>query len=788
MSMSYRRIIVSSLPLLVTPSSVWGQAVRFQNLPQAFVVTNRYYVATISKQTGELSSVIDLVRGRTAISRDRVTVRLAGRPQPSAPTIFSRISFSIKDGFDFYVRVVWTGSPPSGGESSQIERTYEFTTSPLIYEQVAIIAGGGRREPRDSLLALDEVTWEFQRQTETVAVGRATDDLWTELPIGPMGGLELRLVGHRFTSNFEDHKANPRRRIIISGHVQDALATSAVLSARHGLVAASVVSLLGRLPDDSLTQQPEFWFYTGYGLRQGDADSTLTFVNWNGYELSNRLIPLRRRYLGDPSVNDWFEEDMLIRITMHLVNRMRLDGGWPRWPAWSSAGVTYPQGDIFTAHSRAFAAMAYLWSYLTIDWTSDHWVHSHTDADLIYDQLQQLRPFYGVGPDSSNVNFKDRHQGVYYIAYSASRKEILGNGPKGVLNTHAQALQFAWIMKGASELRESAADARGWQEIIDFYHPGSRMLYISLYPGAKTCHSVSEPSGRLASKCDSLSGHVGYSIGNPCIYPGCGGPGAYVWYSTISHQGIATGYLDEQQYEPEFVDAVERASRLDYDPYSQPTKQRPSALIASLSRVLPLALPFTCDSFSMVARSRRRTLPPERLQYAISAASLKEVATFARLRFRDLVETQKEHDPQRVIVEQEGDSVRKVIWTNKRFVTDWIPGFWQEKGPMEVPTDLAFAVEVRPSHSGNSGEWAAYRVKNRIEVMANFDSGVAVLKIPPSGRVTRYQIGYRDYDPHTLRWSEPDNGTPSQFEALPSSGELILPTLARKRLVFVELR
>src|SRR5439155_20828199 len=180
-------------------------------------------------------------------------------------------------------------------------------------------------------------------------------------------------------------------------------------------------------------------------------------------------------------------------------------------------------------------------------------------------------------------------------------------------------------------------------------------------PGGKACHSVSEPDGRL--QCDSLSGHVGYSIENPCIYPGCGGPAAHVWYSTISHEGIAVGYLDEQQYEPEFVDAVERASRLDYDPYSRLTGQRPGPLVASLCRVLPLALPFSGDSFSMVAPIRGRALPPQRLPYSISAASLEELTTFARLRFRDGVETQKEHDPQQIIVEQDGDSVRKVIWT-----------------------------------------------------------------------------------------------------------------------------
>ena len=153
-------------------------------------------------------------------------------------------------------------------------------------------------------------------------------------------------------------------------------------------------------------------------------------------------------------------------------------------------------------------------------------------------------------PDTSSVNFKDRHKDVYYIAYSANRKETLGNGPKGVLNTHAHALHFAWLMKEASELRGSPQDARKWQAIVEFYHPGSKMLYQLLYPGAKDCHTVTELSGSQASHCNLLSGHLAYSIDNPCVYPGCDEPGAHPSYSYISHEGIAAGYLDAGEYEP----------------------------------------------------------------------------------------------------------------------------------------------------------------------------------------------------------------------------------------------
>jgi hypothetical protein len=685
---------------------------------------------------------------------------------------------------DFYIRAVWQGTLAGSGGRQRVERTYEFTNSPHVYEQIAILSTGVPGEPSTPKLALQEVTWEFRRETENVAIRQNAEDLWTEMPGGPMGGFELRLAGHAFTTRFDDNAASPRRQIVVSGRVQDSASTSADLGGGHGLVAASVVSIVGPWPEDPTLYQPLHRFYPGYGLRQADSDSTFTFINWNSYDVSNHLIPLRRKYADNPTANDWLNEDALIRITMHLADRMKLDGGWPRWPAWTGA-VTYPRGDIFTAHSRAFPPMAYLWTYLTVEWESGRWVHSQNEADVIYNQLQQLRPFYGVGPDSSSVNFRDHHEGVDYIAYSASRKESLANGPRGVLNTHAQALLFAWIMKEASELKESSEDARRWRAIVELYQPGSKTLYELLYPGARNCRVVGETGTRRASDCEFVSGHVAYSLDNPCIYPGCGAAGAHPLYSLISHEGIAPGYLETGEYEPEFVDAVERASRLDYNPYGPPSILPLGSLVAGLCRVLPVALAFTRDSVSMVIPSDGTGGAPRHLQYDISVAGLREVSTLARLRFQQLLDTRGEHDPHKVIGEWGGQGLRTLIWTNKRFVTDWIPGFWEEKDTAEVPLNLRFSVDVRSSHGGEVGNWAAYRRGERIEVMTDFDNGVAVLKIPSAGRQILYQMGYRDYDPHSLRWKDPVN---DPWRLLPLGRDIVLPSLLRKRLAFVILR
>ena len=103
----------------------------------------------------------------------------------------------------------------------------------------------------------------------------------------------------------------------------------------------------------------------------------------------------------------------------------------------------------------------------------------------------------------------------------------------------------------------------------------------------------------------------------------------------------------------------------------------------------------------------------------------------------------------------------------------------------EIPQSLQYGVEVRRPGGGQVGNWAAYRMGNRIEVMGDFDGGVAVLKLPPAGRATRYLMGYRDYDLHTLRWRNPVSDT---WKQLLPGGELALPSLVKKRLVFVELR
>ena len=185
------RLIITSVVLVLAPSRGSGQHLAFRDSGQTFVVTNHYYTASINKQTGELYSVVDHLRGRTAISGDRLIVRVVGRRDSIGPADFSATRFSIADGLDFYLRVVWQGALPGSG--GKIERTYEFTNSPYVYEQVVIAAEGMSAGQRVPTIPLQEVTWEFRRENDSVTIGRTAEDLWTELPGSAMGGLELTL-------------------------------------------------------------------------------------------------------------------------------------------------------------------------------------------------------------------------------------------------------------------------------------------------------------------------------------------------------------------------------------------------------------------------------------------------------------------------------------------------------------------------------------------------------------------------------------------------------------------
>lgn len=125
-------------------------------------------------------------------------------------------------------------------------------------------------------------------------------------------------------------------------------------------------------------------------------------------------------------------------------------------------------------------------------------------------------------------------------------------------------------MRGDVEARDR------WREIVAHYHPGSKAIYRQLYPARHSKQNAKKYSGLVNYSWSSRADQR--TLTN-------------VAYSDISHEGIAAGYDDAGEHEPEFIAAVERASRLDHDPRDKGTQRKPGArFVRRLARVYPLTM------------------------------------------------------------------------------------------------------------------------------------------------------------------------------------------------------
>jgi len=283
----------------------------------------------------------------------------------------------------------------------------------------------------------------------------------------------------------------------------------------------------------------EHQYYAGYGLLAIDAKGKLAFNDWNRYQLMDRLIP----------VDSDQREAALTRIGRFMLEVIRRDGGWPKMHKWSHR---YPDGDRFTAHTRAFPGLVYLWAHLQ---------RRGLDVTELYERLQDTRGFL-------SGDFADRFpDGTPYVAYSAAEHSTDG-GPEGVLNTHAHALHFIRLMMEASAIAKDERED-GWRELLLSYHAGSRGLFERLYPATKDGETL---LGILDYSADA-------EFGNVPKYA----------YNTISYIGITAGYEESNEREIEMVDAV--AFR----------PQAKDGLVGPLCRLMPAALAFA-DGAVMVSR------------------------------------------------------------------------------------------------------------------------------------------------------------------------------------------
>ncbi|MHA1502914.1 MAG: hypothetical protein ACTSSB_13855 [Candidatus Heimdallarchaeota archaeon] len=696
---------------------------------KVITVKNDHYIAKIDKKNGELVSVF------VALTKDHLRIKLTEKKETNVTTNNNAHRVEIEENYDFYVKISSLSKILGLTTELFLKRTYEFTRNKTIYEQAAFhnTTVRNKRPVRKTDVSIEKLEWVVETESSNVHASRTADDLFIKHPDGPLGGLNSSLEGFIVKTNFS--KSNPFSRSIISRGLFLQTNKLAILPIGKIFLVCTAIQI-GSDGDEPITsedfEKEQYQFYPDFGTRAKawakKQKTKFSFANWNNYRL-NRFAPIT-----EPKI-----EDFLVRASIHLCNRMKFDDGWLKSPKWSN---NYPKGDIFTAHSRVFPSILYLWAYLALEWKEKEFKHHPCDADVLFNQLQETYKFY---LPSNPRNFHNTYgpQKIPYLSYSAvtkKRKAI------GVLNTHAHALHFAWLMIGANKFFGDEKRAKEWDTLVKKYHAGSKALFKKLYPHAKGKKKV---SGFLRYSID------GYKFTMPGIHS----------YNSISYEGIAAGYIDSKEYEAEFVDAVERASQphLDYNPWNKKVNSCGDAPFKGrLCRILPLALTFIGDKLVM---SRE-----------IQAASIDEV-----LKYNEGQEF-THSDEKMYIVEGDGKTPRKYIKTNKIFTSDGVSGYWEEKEADEIPDQYKFEITVSSSKESTNGHYTAYRMDNLVQIMTDFNHADITIVFPKIAKDVKCKASYRDYDKKNVNWKD----EVPLFDS-PAQGTLTFNDMPRKRIITIYL-
>ena len=383
------------------------------------------------------------------------------------------------------------------------------------------------------------------------------------------------------------------------------------------------------------------------------------------------------------------------------------------------------------------------------------------------------------------VSVIDPSRPVYdYISYSARLKEKnsyleleipyyskvgvdLGH-PKGIINSHAEGIHFAWLMREASELFGDSEYEQRWRELITKYHQGSKELFKELHPMEK----------KYQGQSHIYWGVLRYGIGSGMMDP---------WYNAISYRGISAGYEFFHKYEIEFVDAIERAYDYDYayiyytniDPNRDEAEDYKNVLadcgdspfVARLCRVFPVLLSFVgpgakdwkaryVDHTGEAGEEGKERNGSNKLNMSHNirgSASIREVLKYEQLERRNLGSTTGTHvvdpdtgKPLKFIVEG-GD--QRWIKTNADFETNWIPGFWEEKEEERVPFRMRFSVypHWRPTQcAAPKKRWTVCRRGDVLYVLANHTLEGMRITFPISFvKKPTYNVYFREYNNHT---------------------------------------
>jgi hypothetical protein len=725
----------------IKPVSPFSTKVHHSIDSNCIFIENGYYRATIDMRTGQLvelrrsrrnsmlpparsqNDAFDILSSLIVEDRFDLTLIESGSEIQVSTSNRPATSVSVDVSFDFY-HTVTTVSNING--YLYVRRTYEFTESPHVYEQAEFYLDGyptgpGGLSPSQKIKHLN---WVLQMSDSGVAVYASANPLIVDRPTSTFGegGPSLSgSLGHiDFVESSPSGSSTQREAFARLAYRERFAGTQRISEIHKGevLLASAVISVDTDNESSSLAvlfKERLMQFYPGYGLRSENGNLH-SFSVWNDYQCQDWYIPLASNTMATTQVR----KDCLIRITMHLVVRMLQHGWWPKHHAWSSGGVDYLEGDIFTANARSFPQLAYTWALLSVSWkdgpSGPHWVHQDCDADIIYRTLEELYNHYVSG--CGVAHFEDSLNGRFpYIAYCGSLKQ------HNILNTHADGLQLAWTMIAASELRGDTAAMTKWRQLVESYHTGSRELFARCYPAM---HEGIPYWGLLQ-----------YGIGSGKMEP---------WYTEISYNGLAAGYYLTGQYELEFVDAVETASYGNFDPLSEIKDEqgRPcyaigdegqASWVTRICRVFPPAIVFAGDTLT-ISESPRSADLRESLRYGLLIKNIEPPVP---------VQPSK-HQSHMAIIEGGG---RHIIFTNREFTTTWVPDFWEEKDPQEIPFYRRFGVWIQPQFVGQY--WAASGTSQYVHLMTNFTPQQAVISFPL--RHLKWTIYYYYYQNH--RWLYP---------------------------------
>lgn len=753
---------------------------------QTLLVCNGHYVATVNVANGELTQVCSRDGNwrcaHAALTKDRLeirTTRANGGFQTVETTQLPPVEGpTIVEAHDFYLKLSTRLKIESWPVPLYVLRTYEFTRSPHIYEQVQFTSALDVGYPAQAGVTVERLAWTITpTQLDPLQAVTTASDLLASYPPSHITGSRMTTIDS-LRSAFASTAQSLLRIVVWESEGCQECRESMQIDGGEVLLLNAVISIAPTLIDPNTFTARWAQFYPGFGIiKEGELQVM---------ELGERardLIPVQR----DPLELEDLRRDYLIRLSMHLRWVMQTDRWWPK-----GNFDGYPDGDIFTPYARSFPFMAYTWVLLTVRRSCGEWRHYAGDADILYRELRNLVAHYVPG---DRPHFEDvllgmsspfdidnpmlleralRGEGIKYLSFSAARKErdfhCFAPKCRGVLNAHAEALHVAWLMREASELYGDEGAENKWRAIVEKYHPGSLALLDMLYP----YKDDGQPKW----------GVVRYRLG----YPSDVNSG----YNALSFGGIAAGYLHRGRYELEFVDAVDRAYDRNYyadqhDPTIPWFTAGGQPFVARLCRVLPVALSLTADG-STWWEEETWFSPIVSMSGAVrEAASLREVLTYGELLGAGA--SGRYHDSSKVIVE---GARNQWIVTNSRFFSWWVPGFWEEVGASEVPEHMRFSaqVDLGPGPAGTRlfvrpPRWTVARHGDTLLVLSNFgliSGDKFVISFPV--RHLKFAVRYKDYNAGV--WGPNRLVGEGETRSAQSNTEIQLPPgLGRKSLAIV---